>query len=378
MGQGIGSLVQGAAQGVRSYYDNKEKKEKEKAASAFLTEFVKKNEPLAANLGLQRDPEGNYDPKAIDALMKGLGGPKQAVDLALAVQRQQQVEEQQRQQQEIMAQQMRAAQQKAAADAAAAQRQQMVGAGANAVAMGGNVPSYYTNEMANEATLAGRERAAKLAKLQQEAAPPAPKAPEAPAGFRPTAAGGLEVIPGGPADIKQQEKAAETKAKEDEVKARALAAKSDLEQTLATIRSALAIQTPGANVGGPIAGFAPRVSGIFDDKVPTLDSRYKTIKARLTIDKLAELKALSASGASGFGSLSNQEGQLLGSSIAELDVQLPEKTQRENLLEIDRVLSKTLGVEPLKTTTRERNAPKTLKGPSSGSMKIGRFTVVPE
>jgi len=375
MGQGIGALAQGAAQGVRSYYDNKKKKEEEQAAVTFLEGIATKNPATAQAIGLAPGQNGEFDPAAIKAAIKGAGGPAQAVKLGLAVQQQQQAEEQQRQQQELLAQQMRAAQQKAATDAAAAQRQQMIGAGANAVAMGGNVPSYYTNEMANEATLAGRERAAKLAKLQQEATPAAPKAPE---GFRPTATGSLEVIPGGPADIKQQEKAAETKAKEDEIKARALAAKSDLEQTLATIRSALAIQTPGANVGGPIAGFAPRVSGIFDDKVPTLDSRYKTIKARLTIDKLAELKALSASGASGFGSLSNQEGQLLGSSIAELDVQLPEKTQRENLLEIDRVLSKTLGVEPLKTTTKERNAPKTLKGPSSGSMKIGRFTVVPE
>jgi hypothetical protein len=44
-----------------------------------------------------------------------------------------------------------------------------------------------------------------------------------------------------------------------------------------------------------------------------------TIKNRVLLDTISKLKALSATGASGFGALSNQEGEILKNSIASLD-----------------------------------------------------------
>lgn len=45
----------------------------------------------------------------------------------------------------------------------------------------------------------------------------------------------------------------------------------------------------------------------------------ETIKNRVLLDTISKLKSLSATGASGFGSLSNQEGDILKNSIANLD-----------------------------------------------------------
>jgi hypothetical protein len=266
----------------------------------------------------------------------------------------------------MVAQQMQAAQQKAAAEAAAAQRQQMVTAGANAVALGGSAPSYYTNAMANEATLAGKERAAKLAKLQQEAAPVAPKAPE---GYRPTATGGLEAIPGGPAAIKQQEKDAEIKAKEDADQAQKDLLKERALQGLATATRALSIQAPGANVGGPVTGAFPAATAAIGAlsyfgeeagaKVANLNSDYKTLKSAIGLAELQLLKSASKTGASGLGALNAKELESLQTALAELDVALPEKRQRENLIIIYNSLAKVAGEKPYAApSAKERNAPR--------------------
>jgi hypothetical protein len=385
MGQGIGALAQGAAQGVRSYYDNKKKKEEEQAAVTFLEGIAKTNPATAQAIGLAPGQDGKFDPAAIKAAIKGAGGPAQAVKLGLLVQQQQQVEEQQRQQQEILAQQMQAAQQKAAADAAAAQRQQMVGAGANAVAMGGNVPSYYTNEMANEATLAGRKRAAELAKLQKEAAPPAPPTPNVGVGrvYDP-ATGSAKVIPGGEADVKQQEKAAEAQKEKDELAVRAEATRQTLGQTLTLVRQAIDAQSKaGGTIGGQVAGSLPSfMRGLtwgseVGDVLDAQEALYEQINARNTLGALLQLTSDSPGGNNPLSPLSNKDAETLAATVGNLRVSRDEKVQLKTLRDIDKLIAEKLGIEPLKTTSkREPKAPQAynpaMSVPSSGALNWDR------
>jgi hypothetical protein len=375
MGQGVGALAQGAAQGIRSYYDNKKKKEEEQSAATFLEGIAMKNPQMAQAIGLSPGEDGKFDPAAIKAAIKGAGGPAQAIKLGLSIQEQQAQAEQQRQQQAMVAQQMQAAQQKAAAEAAAAQRQQMVTAGANAVALGGSAPSYYTNAMANEATLAGQERAAKLAKLQQEAAPPAPPAPNVGVGrLYDPATGSARVIPGGVADAEQQEKALALQKEQEELKARGEAAKQTLAQTQVLIREAIALQrSEGGNIGGQVSGALPNMMRGFTesgDKLDALDALYERINARNTVSNVEQLVSDSPKGKNPFAPLSNKEVDIIAGTSGNLKVSRDEKVQVKTLMDLDEFISKKLGVEPLKAAQgKVRNAPKTLKGPTSGALK---------
>ena len=62
-----------------------------------------------------------------------------------------------------------------------------------------------------------------------------------------------------------------------------------------------------------------------------LESDIFTLKSMLTLDNLTALKELSSSGSSGFGNLSNIEGDKLASSITSLDIDMPPEKLRENL-----------------------------------------------
>jgi hypothetical protein len=122
-----------------------------------------------------------------------------------------------------------------------------------------------------------------------------------------------------------------------------------------TVDKAISLSRLGA--GGPLQGLpgvrdisaiVPSFVGIpgvvqGGGRSKTLASYLDTLKATLTIETQKELKKLSATGASGFGPLTEKEGQLLASSVANLDASLPEKILRENLEVIRGLLTKMRG-----------------------------------
>lgn len=71
-----------------------------------------------------------------------------------------------------------------------------------------------------------------------------------------------------------------------------------------------------------------------------LSARLDTLKANLTFDNLARMKASSPSGASGLGSLSDNEGRLLASTVAALSVDMSPKELENSFAEIDRLIKK--------------------------------------
>ncbi len=381
MGQGIGALAQGAAQGVRSYYDNKKKKEEEQAAVTFLEGIASKNPATAQAIGLAPGQDGKFDPAAIKAAIKGAGGPAQAVKLGLAVQQQQQ--EQEQAQQLAMAKQVEAVANVAKimdARAEAERKRQLEIATATA-ALGQPTPSFVPEDLAMQGRLAGRKQAAELSKAEMDAKPAQPNV--GPGYVYNQATGVATAIPGGPADIKQQEKLAEAQKEKDELAVRAEATRQTLGQTLTLVRQAIDAQSKaGGTIGGQVAGSLPNfMRGLTEtgDVLDAQDALYEQINARNTLGALLQLTSDSPGGKNPLSPLSNKDAETLAATVGNLRVSRDEKVQLKTLRDIDKLIAEKLGIEPLKTTSkRETNAPKKLNGPSSGSMKIGRFTVVPE
>jgi hypothetical protein len=75
----------------------------------------------------------------------------------------------------------------------------------------------------------------------------------------------------------------------------------------------------------------------------TLASYVKTLQSLLSTENIKMLKELSASGATGFGNLSNVEGEKLATDVADLDPTLNEAIFRENAESIREYLTKLLG-----------------------------------
>lgn len=72
-------------------------------------------------------------------------------------------------------------------------------------------------------------------------------------------------------------------------------------------------------------------SGIAGSPGYNLDKELGTVKARLMLANMQKLKAASPTGATGMGSMSNAEGDVLKSTVAPLDVGLPAGQLRQNL-----------------------------------------------
>lgn len=175
MGQGLAGLMSGVGQGIDAYKRNKEESKK-------LEGFIKAAEKMSSGFEAIADKLDPRITQSITGARQTFSDPALSVkERASAAQsflqqapallnggfKMMEMEQQSKEQQarEAMAAQKFLAQQQAQA------RNQMVQQGANAVAMGGNVPSYMPNAVFNEATLTGRERAAKLGKAEMEAKP---------------------------------------------------------------------------------------------------------------------------------------------------------------------------------------------------------------
>lgn len=125
----------------------------------------------------------------------------------------------------------------------------------------------------------------------------------------------------------QQEKANASKAD----------AVSSYDQSINQIDSLL--NSPGASMlgtyMGDVAGLIPHTDT--SNAVAALDN----IKNQVLLNTISKLKALSATGASGFGSLSNQEGEILKNSIASLDKKQSNDQLLSNLRQIKTMLQES-------------------------------------
>jgi hypothetical protein len=116
-----------------------------------------------------------------------------------------------------------------------------------------------------------------------------------------------------------------------------------------TVRKAISLSQLGAGGGFQglpfvrdiSAAIGPEIFGAGQSK--TLASYLDTLKSVLTVENLKELKQLSTTGASGFGSLSDKEGEILASTIAKLDPTMSESVLQENLRTIGDLLDKMRG-----------------------------------
>lgn len=90
------------------------------------------------------------------------------------------------------------------------------------------------------------------------------------------------------------------------------------DETLDTINKALELARGGKG-GMSATGFGAMFSGVPTSNAKLLSNYIKTLKSNLTIDNMLQLKNASATGATGFGQLSNKEGETLASTVTALD-----------------------------------------------------------
>lgn len=89
--------------------------------------------------------------------------------------------------------------------------------------------------------------------------------------------------------------------------------------------------------GGMAAGYVARLPEMLQPQnAIDLGGALNTIASRLTLDKLAQLKQASPTGASGLGSLTEKEGALLRDSVAALGQTQSPDVLRENLAAVER------------------------------------------
>lgn len=154
----------------------------------------------------------------------------------------------------------------------------------------------------------------------------APKA-QVPSGYRANPDGSLSMIPGGPAQVAAEARAdaaAARKAAED-LKASAKAQEAQQRQsesatTAQNLVSAIDTLTrsPGFSSLGTAWGDTQIAIPVIRNDAKDADAQLKNIAGQVAMATLSRLKSLSATGATGFGALSNQELQLIQNSIATL------------------------------------------------------------
>ncbi len=143
-----------------------------------------------------------------------------------------------------------------------------------------------------------------------------------PTGYRFNAAGNLEAIPGGPADIKAGELGAKAAARAD-------AAIANAENVTNTIKEAKALVSPMS------AGFGSLLSGVPTTDARNLDAKLTTIKANIGFDRLQQMRDMSPTGGA-LGQVAVQELTALQASISSLDQAQTPSQLKDSLDRIDK------------------------------------------
>lgn len=151
--------------------------------------------------------------------------------------------------------------------------------------------------------------------------------PKAPSGYTANPDGSLSMIPGGPAQVAadaRSDAAAARRAAED-VKAAQKAQEAQTRQsesanTAQGLVNAIDTLTrsPGFGSLGTALGDAQIAIPVIRNDAKDADAQLKNIAGQVAMATLSRLKSLSATGATGFGALSNQELNLIQNSIATL------------------------------------------------------------
>jgi hypothetical protein len=392
--QGLQSALAGAGVGVRKYLENKETKALFDSSLPNITKTIQENQFLRERLGIT-DPA---DPNQLKAGLKGLGEGNLRNGLNVFLKLSAESAESKRQASGF-AKALAPGPSPLALAAGSGERFENLptdAASANqpdptrAQAFKRATDAGVTNPALLQAILAStsspqetRRSAAEIAKIQAETtALGTPKTPQpteaernAQASVNAQLAAGiitpgqapaaLAAILGGPAAVTQatlQEKERDKQANEaklsDENKKqaeRAELARFKLARAKDVIDKAISLSRLGA--GGALQGL-PGVRDV-SAMVPgfvgipgvvrggggskTLASYVKTLQSLLSTENIKMLKELSASGATGFGNLSNVEGEKLATDVADLDPTLNEAIFRENAESIREYLTKLLG-----------------------------------
>jgi hypothetical protein len=114
-----------------------------------------------------------------------------------------------------------------------------------------------------------------------------------------------------------------------------------IDNSLSTIDRVLSNQSLNDVLGSLEGGWTGAVKNVFSDEAQNAIADIDTIKSQAFLTQLQKLKDASATGASGLGALSEQEGERLITSIQSLSRKQGEKQFRDNLSEIQRLLLKT-------------------------------------
>lgn len=176
----------------------------------------------------------------------------------------------------------------------------------------------------------------------------ADKQEKAPSGYRFKADGALEPIPGGAEAAKvDAETAADNKAVSE--------TRQEASNQLQHVNDALKFMGAGdiaeaGNRGIGSGGVAQLAKMIKSTDAGTLDSMIKKLNSAGAIETITAMKQASKTGATGFGSLSAPELDLLLSKVSVLDVGLKPEVLAKNLLEVER---------HWKNVLRQLGAPKT-------------------
>ena len=114
--------------------------------------------------------------------------------------------------------------------------------------------------------------------------------------------------------------------------------KNDLLRTLSFVQKAKGMASGGAGGRWEGSGFGQLVSEQSQDFASTIDS----INANLRLGKMADLKSLSSTGATGFGQQSDKEGEVMESYLGKIKANQPEKTNIAHLNVIENSINQLL------------------------------------
>lgn len=355
--QGIASLGQTAGAAIRDYKQKKEEEKKIGETIGFLETNFKKDPSTYAMFD---DGSGNFDRNAADAAVRSVGpnGVMTFINFSQAAQANRDV--------------------KAERDAEKARRKAVdsllgmsdpVAQQTALAAATDDVRAAFQQEnlkrQTMQAQLEGERSQATLRDTQAMALAQemqTPKMPTPPAGYEYTRSGALRPIEGGPAAAAAEEKKAAAEEKQRAFNERLRTQQIKLESTLGNIDQAIALSNAGA--GGTFEGL-PYVNpamralslGTVGSDTAALSTLIDSIKAGVAIDEIEALKALSPTGSTGFGNLTEGERQALSSTIVTLDPSLSESVLRDRLVKLRETLLKLRGSNVKRNNTGEPISP---------------------
>ncbi len=159
-----------------------------------------------------------------------------------------------------------------------------------------------------------------------------------PEGYRPTAQGNLEPIPGGPASFSQGQIAGKQQVLKEKADKEKQAAIDSADQTIQDLNEAIDMaQKHSVKTGGVLGAVGGAVPGT---DAYTFAKKLDTVKANIAIGTLQQMRALSQSGASGFGQLSAKELDVLQSKLGNLSTGLAHDDLVKNMKDVQKSIKK--------------------------------------